>query len=559
MSIQDFLRRHARNLAAIAREHPLETFWLAVFSLLLLWLPLEALSEQYEINWPLFLPSLVLMYKTRAHRAAYYAAGLLPALLFVSGPLFQTAYADDTWLCLNGLALLALLSPFSLSSNHAFLSRALLTLINLLSALLVTGCLLLAIALLQSGINLLFGYDSFSALGPKPYYVLLFALTPLMFFSFERPWQNNGEPLLVHNRVIELSLNYIAGPFLLLYTLMIYAYTAQIVWRGELPQGGVAYLVGSYLAAGLFTQMLQTLSCEPKWQRFYRLFPPLSLLPLVLLWTGTIERIATYGLTETRIWLLALVILLSLFCLLSLRPQWRQYRTFSALLLAAGLLVGILLPVERIAGSSQQARFERMLDSLQLKTADGRIVQPLPQPAAENQAAWQELYWQAYALERYYGIDETVYGPGFEQLLVQEMPQPAPDSPQSQYVGIRNIPFTLERAGSLSEVSSVHFSGTNAQGNPVLNIAMTDASLVNAEMPHNHLDTVFARHGLNPKQHYDQETLQKTAADLLRIPLDQDRLLLVKEIALEYDPQHGYAIGPIHAPFALFTPQLPSR
>lgn len=561
---QDFLRHHAHNVSAIAREHPLEVFWLAVYMLPLLLLSSDKLA-QYGMYWLPLLPCWVLLYHIRSRRAAYYAAGLLPALgmaaVYVLGHTDIGETAVLKLLCLNAIALIALLTPFALADNRQFLSRALLTLVNIVSAWLVAGCLMLALLLLQGGLYVLFSLDLNDGLQGKIYYVPLFVLTPLMFLSFERNLRQTagGEPLLVQNRVIELTLNYIATPALMLYTLMIYVYTGKILLSGSLPDGGVSYVVGSYLAIGLTTQLLQVLSCQPKWQGFHRLFPWLALVPLGLLWCGVIERIHRYGLTEMRLWLLAAAVLLSLYCLLSLRPQWRQYRTFAVLLLGTLLLVGIILPLKRIEAASQEARFERLLAELKLLDGNGRIVQPLPAPTEAQQQQWTELQEQARYLFYVMDSDGERYGAGLKQLAEQH--ESGSDAElQSVHFRLPAGPFQIS-GGSIEPVSYAHAEYASETGE-ITAYVLDPHNERNTRIPaaeiHHHLEQLFARHGLNPQQQYQEEELKVLSSGWRYIPLANDDVLLTEAVEIRYLPPRGYTVTDINV-FALFHPAAQSQ
>lgn len=563
--LHHFFRHHRHNLSVIGREHPLEVFWIAVYTLVLLIFPNETLAE-YAFYYLSLLPCLVLLYTVRQRRVLYYAAGCLPVLacglLYALDKDMNSTLASKL-LCLNILALIALHVPFSLADNREFLSRALLTLVHIVSALLVSGCLLLTLGLLEGGFYMLFGIELHNWHNGKIYYVPLFALTPLMFLSFERLLQQktDGVPLLLENRVIELSLNYIATPALMAYTLMIYVYTAKIILQGRLPQGGVSYIVGSYLAAGLFCHMLHTLSCQPKWARFYQIFPWLMLLPLIVLWTGVMERIGSYGLTEMRIWLLTAVILLSLFCLWSLRPQWRQYRRFAVLLLVAGLITGIVLPLKQIEYASQYARFDRMLTKVQLLDSQGRIVQPLPQPATGQEEHWQQLHDQATYF--YYSEVEKAaadrYGAGLQQLLAYSREDPHHNPSEShQRLSLQKRLFSIRDGGTIEPVHEVSFNGDTG------NIGSFDIRLsdyqtlrsIRVEQVQQHMWHIFERHRLNPQQQYSHAELAVLVPDILHIPLENGDILLAESLNLSYQPQKGYNISGIDA-FVLFSPHIP--
>lgn len=123
-------------------------------------------------------------------------------------------------------------------------------------------------------------------------------------------------PLHIHEQTkinfkkgLEVFVTYILIPLIILYLLILYAYTFKIVVQWELPQGWVSYLVTALAFLGCAVQVIinpvqnrsdsWTINKFHPW--FYRL-----LLPLIgLLFVAIFRRISDYGITENRYFVVA--------------------------------------------------------------------------------------------------------------------------------------------------------------------------------------------------------------------------------------------------------------
>ncbi len=144
-------------------------------------------------------------------------------------------------------------------------------------------------------------------------------------------------------RAVAFIASYILVPFIIIYTLVLYAYAAKIAAAGELPRGVLVNIVGWFIGAGIATYLVAyPLRDEgPVWVRlFQRWFFPAVILPSgLLLWSISI-RIADKGLTESRyavvafgLWALAMALLFSIRTASSIR--WLPASLSVILLLAS--------------------------------------------------------------------------------------------------------------------------------------------------------------------------------------------------------------------------------
>ena len=123
--------------------------------------------------------------------------------------------------------------------------------------------------------------------------------TGLLFLPMLACWVVGGEePEQKPSKVVGVFLNHIFTPALLIYTVILYAYSLKILITWELPQGGVAYMVLAYMGIALICYLLGYAADRRSFGWFYRWFPVISIPALALLWVGTLRRIMDYGFTS---------------------------------------------------------------------------------------------------------------------------------------------------------------------------------------------------------------------------------------------------------------------
>lgn len=134
-------------------------------------------------------------------------------------------------------------------------------------------------------------------------------------------------------------------------------------------------MVSLYMLVAATVKALQHVVGRPMYGWFFRRLSLYALPPLLLFWSGSLRRVADYGLTEDRVYLLLFGGLMTLYALLFLSRRTGRYLYFctaALVVLAAFLYVPALMP-ERIAVCSQQARVLRLAAELGLTDASGMI------------------------------------------------------------------------------------------------------------------------------------------------------------------------------------------
>ena len=287
----------------------------------------------------------------------------------------ETAYwiaacvALPLWMCVR----------HRLTDNEPFVRRNVQMAWSAARALLVAGILYLLYAAIVYTIKSLFDipHKTWDGWYEQAALLLFCVLAPVLFFAME------DRPASVEiRRFWAVLLNWVLTPALLIYTVVLYVYAAKILFTWNLPKGGVAIMVTVFFVVFLLTKMLQMLTEPQPFKWFYDRFGLFVLPLLALFWTGVARRLADYGLTESRYYLLLVGALMTACVLVFL---FRNRRGYFAL--AAGALAVVLLTVlvpglrgERIAQRAQIQRVRTIATQLDRLNDDGTLRLPEPDP-----------------------------------------------------------------------------------------------------------------------------------------------------------------------------------
>ena len=206
-------------------------------------------------------------------------------------------------------------------------------------------------------------------------------------------------------RFIKVIVEYLLSPAIVVYTVILYLYILKVLFMWELPEGGVAYLVGAFVAIALMSRLLRELVEETGlFDWFYKAFPYIALAPLVLLWVGAFRRVGEYGLTEARVFLLAGAFLLTLFDLMLISEKTRSFALMSFLL---GFFAVILTFIPGIRAvdfgvRSQRSRLESVLPKL---LVDGHLPDEVPYRKILEDPELEKEWRTASGAWRYLGYE----------------------------------------------------------------------------------------------------------------------------------------------------------
>ena len=252
------------------------------------------------------------------------------------------------------------------------------TLGKVAAGFLVGGLLMLIVTAVIASVNFLFALHLSDPWFSWPNAFIALVILPLLCCRFvtEEPEDTGtavgaaagAEPTATASgrsasRLLSIAVDAILSPALVIYALILYVYAAIILIHWQLPEGGVAYLVLGFLLVGLLCHLLRLQVEKRHFEWFYRAFPAISAVPLVLLWAGIVRRVGDYGFTEPRVYLLALAALVTVFVAMLLRKRSRNFQLMTLMLAGAAVLLTFIpgIRARDFGLRSQQARLERLL------------------------------------------------------------------------------------------------------------------------------------------------------------------------------------------------------
>jgi hypothetical protein len=176
---------------------------------------------------------------------------------------------------------------------------------------------------------------------------------------------------------LNIFTQFVLLPILSIYLLILYAYGIRIAVTAVWPNGWVSWMVLCFSVAGILAILLVwPLRNEEgnKWISGYSRFFYFALFPLVVLLGFAIwKRVAAYGITEQRYFVLLLAAWLVLAALYFLVSKKKTIRLIPLSLCVAALLSAFgPWGAESVSLRSQRSRLRTMLEKYQLLT-DGKI------------------------------------------------------------------------------------------------------------------------------------------------------------------------------------------
>lgn len=275
---------------------------------------------------------------------------------------------------------LGVLAPLALSmarlaiDNRRFVSDALVYLRSALLSLFFANVMLGLFGAILFSTAYIFGLEG-SWIDSVWTYALILAetlLVPLFFFVLLDLGMGGAAE---GTRLLDVLLNWIVSPALLIYLGILWIYILKIVATWTLPEGGVAYMVFGYTLFALLVKALREALGRRAYDWFYDRFSLFALPPAVLFWVGALRRVNEYGLTEPRVWLLVCGGLMTLCLLLFLSRRTGRYLwiCLAAFVCFAAVAYVPALDPERLAVRSQAARATRIARDLGRLAPDGTL------------------------------------------------------------------------------------------------------------------------------------------------------------------------------------------
>lgn len=208
---------------------------------------------------------------------------------------------------------------------------------------------------------------------------VLGGLFSIWFFLAGFPgYYENPAVISDYPKGLKVFTQYVLLSLVMIYLLILYAYMFKIIFTAHWPVGWVAWMVMAFSVAGILSLLLiYPLRNEENntWIRSYTQFFYVALLPLiVLLFCAIYKRVAPFGITEQRYFLLALacwLLFITVYFLVSRRKDIRLVPL--SLCILAFLSVWGPWGAFAVSLNSQRNRLEGLLEKYGLM-ANGKIV-----------------------------------------------------------------------------------------------------------------------------------------------------------------------------------------
>lgn len=215
-------------------------------------------------------------------------------------------------------------------------------LIAIARSALFSGVLYLGLVLAMLAIQFLFDID-INGVRYFQLFIICLGIVNTWVYLSDFPKEIQHDIHMVFYKPIEVFVKFILIPLAALYVVILYAYTLKILVLWQLPKGWVSYLITALAALLFIIQIIIHPVRLSHPSRLIRKFQPLFywvLLPLLpLLYIAIYRRIADYGVTEARYFLILIAVFITgatLYLILSRKQQLR----FLPIGLAAIALLG---------------------------------------------------------------------------------------------------------------------------------------------------------------------------------------------------------------------------
>jgi hypothetical protein len=252
-------------------------------------------------------------------------------------------------------------------TNEQFAHRAVNLTIHGLFTILICAISILAVVLIVLSVNYIFEISNSISehISYACGYFICFIVAPLLFCNFMSKEEESGTK---NHQISHIIIDFVMSPSILIYTLILFIYFITIVCKWSLPKGDIAYMVSAFVAVTLIGIVLQYLLAKRYYNWFYKNFTWIAIPPLVLFWIGACHRIAQYGFTQGRVYLVLIGVLMTLFVLMLATEKTKKFRT---MLLIAFCSLAVFTYIPGVSASSigicsQTKRFEQKLSQLHL-------------------------------------------------------------------------------------------------------------------------------------------------------------------------------------------------
>ena len=577
MSVSTFFEKTKAQIKNAVSAHPIEIFLISAFAIGIWFMELGTHKENDHLAYWVFEPMLfIFIYLSRPY-SWYRFSWIVPLItVFTIWQVNDNAdfycYSPKFWGA-NFIALLVLLGfPFE-KNNQGFTYRNFTNLFHLGLATMVWLLVFGLVAAILFTITTLFNVE-FSDSFYSHFYTSLGLFTQPLFFLVFQQRQVKSEMTL--NRIFEILVNFVLAPALMIFTVLLYAYVVQIIFEGVLPKGMLANITLPYLLGGLGVYALRSICAKARWETFFKFYPYLAIVSIVLLWLAIDRRISAYAWTEPRIYLVALATAITIAYTILIISKISQYRLISVVVMIAIFVMTWVVNPKEIAYQSQTERFEQLLTKLNLSDNSGKIrddvdfVERLENMPKSELKDWEELDNLTFYLVRHITLDSYVEDPYkekqeiFKQRYGKKSEELVTLNIYGDYISINDqvisdrkttIEFLWESIDvtpykkwirvpmpgfARTEVQTYMKSDEKADKHKekpeVCFVEDHDRYCTNMD---EHIHKVFKEHQLDPMKKIFQAELKSLSQDLLKIDRPSFTIYL-SELDMEFSQEKGY-------------------
>ena len=582
MSVSTFFEKTKTQIKNAVSAHPIEIFLISAFAIGIWFVELGTQKGDHLAYW-IFEPMLfIFVYLSRPY-SWYRFSWIVPlvalAIIGMTNDSAEFYLSSPKFWGANFIALLVLLGfPFE-KNNQGFTYR---NFINLFHLGLATAVWLLVFGLVAAilfTITTLFNVE-FSDSFYSHFYTSLGIFTqPLFFLVFQ---QRQAKSEMTLNRIFEILVNFVLAPALMIFTVLLYAYVVQIIFEGVLPKGMLANITLPYLLGGLGVYALRSICAKARWETFFKFYPYLAIVSIVLLWLAIDRRISAYAWTEPRIYLVALATAITIAYAILTVPKIRQYRLISAVVILAIFAMTWVVKPQEIAYQSQTARFEQLLKKLNLSDDSGKIrddvdfVERLENMPKSELKDWKELDsvsdYLLYSIELDSSVEDAYqerqevfqkqYGEKSKELLkvdiyrdeiridgqaisdrkitIEFLWESIDVTPYKKWI---RVPiYAFNRTERQTYMKSDEKADKHEEKPEVCFVEDHDRYCTNMD---EHIHKVFKEHQLDPMKKISNAELKSLSQDLLKIDRPSFTIYL-NELYMGFRPESGYYYSRIY-------------
>lgn len=583
MSVSTFFEKTKAQIKNAVSAHPIAIFLISAFAIGIWFMELEPRQGNDHLAYWVFEPMLfIFVYLSRPY-SWYRFSWIVPlvalAIIGMTNDSAEFYLTSPKFWGANFIALLVLLGfPFE-KNNQGFTYRNFTNLFHLGLAtavwLLVFGLVAAILFTITTLFNVEFSYSFYSH-----FYTSLGIFTqPLFFLVFQ---QRQAKSEMTLNRIFEILVNFVLAPALMIFTVLLYAYVVQIIFEGVLPKGMLANITLPYLLGGLGVYALRSICAKARWETFFKFYPYLAIVPIVLLWLAIDRRISAYAWTEQRIYLVALATAITIAYAILIVPKARQYRLISGVVMVAIFAMTWVVKPQEIAYQSQTARFEQLLKKLNLSDSSGKIrddvdfderLENMPKSELKD---WKELDsvsdYLLYSIELDSSVEDAYqerrevfqkqYGEKSKELLkvdiyrdeiridgqaisdrkitIEFLWESIDVTPYKKWIGVPIYAFN--RTERQTYMKSDEKADKHEEKPEVCFVEDHDRYCTNMD---EHIHKVFKEHQLDPMKKISNAELKSLSQDLLKIDRPSFTIYL-NELYMGFRPESGYYYSRIY-------------